>query len=477
MDNNNLKPKSIGGVSFKEEPANGYQPSYQNNQPQGGGNSSGNNNNTILWIIVGVLAVALLVVIVVLIVKKKDSSGDKTEEITTEATTSVEATTENTADTQGTTEASTEATTQQVATGSSYEYVAPTSFSGDWTDFQISINDVYYQFPFPYYVLNANGWVIDNAPTSVGSGETEIVFAASPHSGKDFTFYVTNPNATAQPIDGCIVTGLLIESDCTEDVVKLGDNLVFLTATKSDFKAAFGAPDWVQEYGDMEYVSYITDDYKGTLDMEMDANGLCYEIAIENMAMPEGLEVNTEISTVAPDINNSYVAPSGPSTDIKDSIITIDGYNYQLPCPVSEFTKNGWMIESMTEEYINADSWTLSAFEKDGEKFFCEIKNFTDDTIYTANGMVTMIDAYDDYSKTVEIVFPGNIALTGNASEFVALYGGYENYMCDKDDEYETLCYSVTVYLDESEDESIFIWLDCDYATGEILEYQYEYCD
>ena len=292
MDNNNLKPKSIGGVSFKEEPANGYQPSYQNNQPQGGGNSSGNNNNTILWIIVGVLAVALLVVIVVLIVKKKDSSGDKTEEITTEATTSEEATTENTADTQGTTEASTEATTQQVATGSSYEYVAPTSFSGDWTDFQISINDVYYQFPFPYYVLNANGWVIDNAPTSVGSGETEIVFAASPHSGKDFTFYVTNPNATAQPIDGCIVTGLLIESDCTEDVVKLGDNLVFLTATKSDFKAAFGAPDWVQEYGDMEYVSYITDDYKGTLDMEMDANGLCYEIAIENMAMPESSKCN-----------------------------------------------------------------------------------------------------------------------------------------------------------------------------------------
>lgn len=479
MENNNLKPKSIGGISFKDDAAKGYQPSYQNqsSQPQGGSNSSDNNNKAILWAIIGVLAVVLLIVLVVVIVKKNDSTDDNTEEITTEADVSEtqEGKTEETTETN--TQETTEETTQQTTTASAYEYVAPTQFSGDWRDFQISINDVYYQFPFPYYVLGENGWVIDNAPASVGSGDTAIVFAASSHSGKDFLFYVTNPHTTAQPLDNCLVTGLLIESDCTEDQVKLAENIVFLTATKSDFKATFGAPDWAQDYGDMEYVSYITDDYNGSLELEVDANELCYKITIENMAMPEGLEVNTEISTDEPDINASYVAPTGPSADISDSIITIDGYNYKLPCPVSEFTKNGWKMETMTDEYISADSRILSAFEKDGEKFFCTITNYTEDTIYTANGMVNMIDAYDDYAKAVEIVFPGNIALTGNASEFEALYSGYENYACDRDDEYETLCYSVTVFLDEDGNESIFIWLDCDYATGEILEYQYEYSD
>ncbi|MBQ9936589.1 MAG: hypothetical protein IJO70_12140 [Lachnospiraceae bacterium] len=482
MDNNNLKPKSIGGISFKEEAAKSSQPSYQNqsSQPQGGGKSSGADKSVIICWILGAIALVLLIVLIVAIVKKNSSSDDSKETTGTETTASedddgkTDETTE--ADTEGTTENTTEATTEQTTTASSYEYIAPTAFSGDWTDFQISINGDYYQFPFPYYVLSANGWGIDNAPSSVGSGETEVVSAASPHSGKDFTFYVTNPNATAQPIDSCLVTALLIESDCTEDEIKLADNLVFLTATKNDFKAEFGAPDFVQEYGDMEYVSYITDDYEGCLELEVDANKVCYKIYIENMAMPEGLEANVDIPTEAPEINASYVAPTGPSTDVADSIITIDGQNYKLPCPVSEFIKNGWKMETMTEDYIYGDSSTLSAFEKDGEKFFCTITNYTEDTIYTANGMVTMIDAYDDYAKAIEIVFPGNIALSGNASQFEAAYSGYENYVCERDDEYETLCYNVYIPL-SGDNESIFIWIDCDYNTGEILEYQYEYSD
>ncbi len=481
MDNNNLKPKSIGGISFKDEATNASQPSYQNqtSRPQGGGNSSGPNKSVIVCWILGAIALVLLIVLIVAIVKKNGSSdGDKkttgTETTATEDNGKTDDTTE--ADTKETTEETTENTTATGNTQSGYEYVAPTQFSGDFKDFQISINGVYYQFPFPYSVLGANGWVIDNAPTSVGSGETEVVSAASPHSGKDFTFYVTNPNATAQPIDSCLVTALLVESDCTEDEVKLADNIVFLTATKDDFKNAFGAPDFVQEYEDMEYVSYITDDYEGCLDLEVDANKVCYKIYIENMAMPEGLEANVDIPTEAPEINASYVAPTGPSTDVADSIITIDGYNYKLPCPVSEFAKNGWTIETKTDDYIYGNTYIVSALEKDGEKFFCAITNYTDDTIYTANGMVTMIDAYDDYAKVVEIVFPGGIALTGNASQFEAAYSGYESYVCERDDEYETLCYNVYIPL-SGDNESIFIWIDCDYNTGEILEYQYEYSD
>lgn len=481
MDNNNLKPKSIGGISFTDEVPKPNQSSYQHqtSRPQGGGNSSGPNKSVMVCWILGAIALVLIIVLIVAIVKKNGSSDDDnkttgTETTVTEDNGKTEDTTE--ADTKETTEETTENTTATGNTQAGYEYIAPTQFSGNFRDFQISINGVYYQFPFPYSVLGANGWVIDNAPTEVGSGETEIVFAASPHSGKDFMFYVTNPNATSQPLNNCLVTGLMLESDCTEDEVKLADNIVFLTATKDDFKNAFGAPDFVQEYEDMEYVSYYTDDYEGSLELEVDANKLCYKIYIENMAIPEGLETSVDIPTEAPEINASYVAPTGPSTDVADSIITIDGYNYKLPCPVSEFTKNGWTIETKSEDYIYGNSKILSALEKDGEKFFCTITNYNDDTIYTVNGMVTMIDAYDDYSKVIEIVFPGNIALSGNASQFEAAYSGYESYVCERDDEYETLCYNVSVPL-SGDNESIFIWIDCDYTTGEILEYQYEYND
>lgn len=482
MENNNLKPKSIGGVSFNEEPAQAYQPSYQyqGGQGQGGNTPSGGNNKWgILCAVLGVVVAILIIVLIVVIIKKNDSSDeDKKEKTTTEATVDEDDdedddTTEEI--TEDDTEEPAEVTTEYVATGSTYEYIAPTELSGDWRDFQISINDVCYQFPFPYYVLEANGWIISDAPQQIPSGESEFISATSPVSGKDFMFDVTNPQTTSQPIENCFVTALIVESDCTEDVIKLAEDIVFLEAVKQDFLNTFGAPDWAYVDGDMEYLSYYTDDWNGTLDLELDADKVCYRISIENLAMPEGIEVEMEISAEAPDINASYVAPTGPSTELTDNIITIDGYNYKLPCPVSEFTKNGWTLETMTDEYISSNSNILSAFEKDGEKFFCTIANYTDDTIYTYNGMVTLIDVFAGYSDKVEIVFPGDIEIGDNASEFEALYSGYENYECDKDDEYESLNYSVTVAFDEYANEGVFIWVDCNYATGEIIEYMYEY--
>ena len=475
MENNNLKPKSIGGISFKDEAAGGGQQSHQSgssyHQGENGSSSSGkNNNNVILWVILGVIALVIIIELVIVIGRKNDSSDDNNDKTTTEATTGEAS--ENT--TEADTRETTEETTDQTTTEAGYDYTAPTQLSGDWRDFQISINGVCYQFPFPCSVLEANGWAIDHAPTEVGAGETVVISATSSVSGKDFSFYLTNPHGTGQPIDNCLVTALLIENDCTEDEIKLADTLVFLAATKSDFKETFGAPDLIQEYEDMEYVSYYTDDGLGSLELRMDSNEVCYHIYIENMAMPEGLEVSTELPTEEPEINASYEAPTGPSTEAADSIITIDGYNYKLPCPVSEFTKNGWAIDSKSDEYVNGDSQILSAIEKDGEKIYCYITNYTNDTILSCNGMITMLDVYDDYAAEVDITFPGNIGLSSNASDFESVYSGYENYECDRDDEYEGLYYSVSIPL-SGDNRSVFIWVECDYTTGAILEYMYEY--
>ncbi len=474
MDNNNLKPKSIGGISFTDEVAKPSTPSYQNQSSQfQGGKSSGPNKSVIVCWVLGAIAVILLIVLIVAIVKKKDSSDDKKENITTEVEDTegkTESTTES--DTDETTESTTDATTTQATTG--YQYVAPTSFSGDWRDFQISINGDYYQFPFPYYELGANGWTIDTTLTEVGSGDTEAIFAISSVSGNKFMFDITNPHATAQPLENCLITGLFVDSDCTEDEIKLADDIIFLSSVKQDFLDEFGAPDWAYEDGDMEYVYYNTDDLTGRLELEVDSNKVCYRMCIENLAMPEGLEASTELPTEEPEINASYVAPTGPSTELTDNIVTIEGYNYKLPCPVSEFIKNGWEIDSKSDEYIYSNDYILSALEKDGEKIYCYLANYTGDTIYSFNGMVTMLDVYQEYAGEVDITFPGNMGIGKNATDFEATFGGYESFVCDRDDEYEGLYYNVSIPL-SGDNESIFIWLECDYNTGEIIEYQYEY--
>ena len=129
----------------------------------------------------------------------------------------------------------------------------------------------------------------------------------------------------------------------------------------------------------------------------------------------------------------------------------------------------------MTEETLTGGSMTYSAFERDGDKFFCMIRNFTDNTIFTYNGMVTLIDCVEGYCDGIEIVFPGNIKIGDLGSDFEALYGHMENYSCDKDDEFEDLSYNVYFPLDDNYYQNIYIWVDCDYDTGVITDYSYEY--
>lgn len=486
-NNNNLKPQSIGGISFNEEPPRQqYQQNYQSQGNMSQGTSlppDKNNKWIIMCVVLAVLAVILLIILISVIVKKDDSSDDKDDKTTIEATDEDDNEDDDEDDededteeiVEDTTESTLE-TTEEYVPESSYEYVAPTAFSGEWTDFQVSINDKYYQFPMPYQVLEADGWIVDYDPGDVDSGDGIYVEIESPVTGHLFTFYVTNPYTTSQPAENCFVTGFEVDETCTEDVIKLSDNITFLSSSKQDFQSEFGAPDYAGEYDDgTEYIDYSTDDFEGYMDITLNQDGIFSKLMMENLAMPEGLEISQDISTEAPEINASYVAPMGPSTDIYDNIITVDGDYYKLPCPVSEFTKNGWEIESMTEEIISGGSLVYSAFERDGEKFFCMIRNYTGDTIYTFNGMVTMIDCTEGYADGIEIVFPGNIKIGDPASSFEAVYAGLEGYSCDNDSEYESLSYSFWATINEDTYENINIYVDCDYETQIITQYTYEY--
>lgn len=68
-----------------------------------------------------------------------------------------------------------------------------------------------------------------------------------------------------------------------------------------------------------------------------------------------GNEGSTEQSTELAvfenaDYLNTYVSPTELGDDATATIFKLDGYLYQLPCPISEFTEHGWEVYEYSED-------------------------------------------------------------------------------------------------------------------------------
>lgn len=387
--------------------------------------------------VVAALAVALIVGIALIIGGgDKDKDKDKTTEATTEAST--EATTEATteAGTEATTEATTEASGGTTAVGN-YTFEWPTEISSNWLDYTISINDTVYKLPMPYTEFRSKGWESSYVATSIPGNSYD--YATFKNGNMEMQVLIINYGLKEASIDECFVAGFSIDPDWYDvsgnNNIELAGGIKWMEATESDIKKAYGAPDYTYS-GDIDGVPYTTMDYaddelQSGMDFELNADGVLYCINMANVAVPEGIQVDAgQLDTAPPEINSYYVAPTGPSTDLYDHIITInDNEYYRLPVPVSEFTANGWILDSATDEYIAGNSSTYTYIEKDGEKIRVCMENFTSDAIIPVNAYITYISVDADYFA-MPISFPGGYSLNGHYDMFAAAFG-------DKGEDYE----------------------------------------
>ena len=338
---------------------------------------------------------------------------------------------------------------------------------------------MYYQFPLPFEILEKDGWELEYEEPTVPSGAAIDIAGYNPVTDNVFGFTAYNPHNYEIDMEDSYITGIYIIELCEEDVIKFADDLVFLKSEKDAFVDTFGAPDYAGSYDDVDYIEYFKDDYTCYYSIDFTDGGVCDTVSMYNFALPDGVEVDVEISAEAPDINLQYEAPEGPSEDVLDNIITVDGYNYKLPCPVSEFINNGWTIGSETDEIIYGDSMVYGELEKNGEKFFCTITNYTNDAIYAYNGMVTEIEVEKGYLYDIEIIFPGDIQLGDSIDEFIEVYKDDPDFQAHQD---EDLCfhleevhhYYVKKDTNAEEGERLYIDAIAGYDDKIIFEYSYD---
>lgn len=379
--------------------------------------------NSILPIVIGCSMagiVALVLVMVMLLGGKKSTDGASSSDAPTATDT------QNVSTTEGSGEVNPKPAEE-------YVYEWPQTLSDDWHDYNAKIDGNLYSFPIPYVEWASKGWRADVLPTYIAAGDSEkIVFY---NDRMTITAVAVNYSVNEAPLGQCFIIGFEVDTvthDFAKDAeVTLAGGVSILRSTETDVKNAYGAPDKISEFGDNKTFIYKTKDGDNAMSLQFSYEGKLVEIVLGNVAVPEGLGTTEEINKEPPEINSKYVAPDGPSVSPEDRIITTDGKNYRLPCPVTEFIDAGWKLDEDTDEYIPAGSYgntIITNLEKNGSKIEICIENTTRNAILPEHGIITEISYEKEYCD-IDIIFPGGLSLKdGKDDDIDALYGGYENY-------------------------------------------------
>lgn len=277
----------------------------------------------------------------------------------------------------------------------------PEELSDNLYDFQIAMDGQVYQFPMWFDDFEALGW-------EYLGDRTEVLYAneylyAEPWQKDGVTIYTSIANLSLNAIapEEGQVCGLNFDDYQMRNCdwkIELPKGIAFEESTREDILKAYGEP---------------TDEYDGAL---------CYKYS---------------------------------------NILEYDGALYQLPCPIQEFTDNGFEIqEKNSDMVIGAGDTGMAELMKDNQKIHVSVKNFAPYATILENCFVIELDDYDyGANSKFPMVFPGGITFGSSEEEVLAAIADY-NYESSESgkstyyyvygaDEYSTYGYQIIVEDDK----------------------------
>lgn len=295
-------------------------------------------------------------------------------------------------------EEDTEKASQKESTG-----IASTELSDDIYSFQIQINDEVYQFPMSYDDFVARGWEYDP-----GTYEEAPEFQPNQYSvsetfkkdGLEVYGIIANFGMNTEPIEKCQVCGVKLDKfdfdkEGTSNVILPG-GIEWNVSTVDDIKAAYGDPSDSYDGDLYTSLTYQLDFYQEVeLFVYKEENALL-SVTVENLVpLDDVAKADTsEVSDEIPDVVKKYVAPTSLGSDLEEFIVEFDGALYKLPCPVSEFEKNGWeIVESDSDSVIKGQSYGWVTIMKNNQQFRTTANNYADDATTISNCFISDLEA------------------------------------------------------------------------------------
>lgn len=323
----------------------------------------------------------------------KEEAIEETTVVATEETTEIveETTTEAPVETETVEESEEVAETEEMVTAT---VNTPSELSDDLYSFQVSVDDVVYQFPMWASDMEALGWTFkDDAEDTLSSNQ----LTSGTWKKGDASVYTRMANLSMNTVTmkECIVGSIKIDAwtmSKTDWEVVLPKGIQYGVSSREDVIAAYGDP--TSEYeGDYSYRLTYELDYHQSVQITVDKEtGVVNVIEVENIIELEGAD--NSVSSEVPAVVTNYKAPTAVGDDLYAFNIELEGNLYTLPCPVSEFLANGFTIneDNSDSEFASGNGGWLE-LRYNNQSYRCIVSNYADYATTAENCFVTTMES------------------------------------------------------------------------------------
>lgn len=383
--------------------------------------------------IIGIIGAIVLVIIIAIIFmvagdkKEKNKAANTTAETTTEAVnTEKEATTE------------------------------ATKLTDNLNDFIFELEDITYKLPIAYKDFVDTGWSIPEDYS--GIEETELKGKESgwmdmTNGDERVEILIYNASGDTRKIKECNICGIKVSKENDVDFKIAGGITVLSTVDEVEEK--YGIPSDSYKGDDYTVLTYnVNEDvqnqyteftiYNNKDNYDYNTIELRYKVATEGDI--------TKVSNEAPKYLSQYKEPLALSEDATETIFELDDHIYQLPCPVTEFTDNGWKIVEKNVDSIPGKQYETYALtiEKGNIQLKLNMMNFDKKSALVENCAVYGMEFYSSDLKEVSegyLKFSGNLTLYSSAKKIEKASGKFDK----SSDSYEDMdSVSFTYYNSEN---------------------------
>ena len=295
----------------------------------------------------------------------------------------------------------------------------------DLLSFEVMIDEEWYSLPAPYSEFAKDGWKID--PSYGGR-------SLSDRLNPDDTIYVRlmkgderllvsfiNYGVDVKPLAECMVCGLFSnesENHETPEVIVPGG--ITLWAHEDDVLFRYGKPSMIETSNDeLRYRYMLTWDSSVDFTFEQDTMRV-EQISIRTLFIHEKSEW---AGGEAPDILDSYEAPSGLGQSWDNFTANFDGAIYRLPVPISVLMENGWVMMSDGNQLIKGQGRITEFYLRKGYQVFrTTVKNYADTQQPAKYGFITELK-YDVTGARIPFEIVEGLDENSSIDDFIKAFG------------------------------------------------------
>lgn len=331
--------------------------------------------------------------------------------------------------------------------------------------YQFELEGKHYRLPLQIEELEKNGWKFlndeDKKETIPGMTYVGAQFSMAKDQTKQITVHLLNASGDSKKASECRITGLEIRESSDNTVDFKTEAGIALGSSKDEVVKQYGELEDETTYLKYEFYKKITEidpitqvqtvfsSLTNSDELNIQLNDETNQVSSITMDYYKMYKEDETKVSKRPKYLNNYLAPRKMSTSWNDTIIKVDGDLYQLPAPLSEFTKNGWKVEEKNVPALNEQNITL---KKSNCTLYAYVYNNSDYLVKAEDTYVTSVNMYIN-EDSLDFELAGGLNTKSKDADIMKVFPSFSKVKIeDKSGSYEENNTYYYCYDSESDD-------------------------